>query len=236
MRRAGDFHFDRGLCLAGAGGDLAERIRWRSSRCSGWRLILAQIAARRGDDLVEQGRRRGDRPRAGRRAFARDRRALVYYCFPPFGGIARNCASHNNIRRVWSALRPWPPTSEMKEISVEILNARHPCRGGKKLGGGLRRSGQGAADDARAADDAGRLLRRLARPDGFRADVQHAGGHGAGGGRRGGVEPIARTRIRRQDAPHARPSAAVGPFAAAHGDAVRRRLRGRRVWFIWRWR
>ena len=56
---------------------------------------------RRGDDLVEQGRRRGDAARAGRRAFARDRRALVHYCFPPFGGIARNCARHDNIRRVW---------------------------------------------------------------------------------------------------------------------------------------
>ncbi len=51
-------------------------------------LILAQIASGRGNHLVEQGRRRGDCPRAGRRTFARDRRALVYYCFPPFGGIA----------------------------------------------------------------------------------------------------------------------------------------------------
>ena len=36
--------------------------------------------ARRGDHLVEQGRRRGDGARAGGRAFARDRRAVVHYC------------------------------------------------------------------------------------------------------------------------------------------------------------
>ena len=70
------------------------------------RVVLAGAdsganCARRGDHLVEQGRRRGDGARAGRRAFARDRRVLVPDCFPPFGGIARNCASHNNIRRVW---------------------------------------------------------------------------------------------------------------------------------------
>ena len=28
---------------------------------------------------------------------------VVYDCFPPFGGIARNCASYDNIRRVWGA-------------------------------------------------------------------------------------------------------------------------------------
>ena len=38
---------------------------------------------RRVDDLVQQGRRRGDAARDGRRAGARDRRALVHHCLPP---------------------------------------------------------------------------------------------------------------------------------------------------------
>ncbi len=53
-------------------------------------LILLQIALGIADDLDEQGRRCRDGARDGRRAFARDRRALVHYCFWPFGGLARN--------------------------------------------------------------------------------------------------------------------------------------------------
>ena len=56
--------------------------------------------ARRVDGLVEQGRRRGDAARAGRRAFARDRRALVHYCFWPTGGGNNYCSGKNNIRRI----------------------------------------------------------------------------------------------------------------------------------------
>ena len=85
--RAGDFHFDRDLCLAGVEATRQKRSAGKT------RAVLAGTdsgasPSRRGDDLVEQGRRRGDRPRAGRRTFARDRRALVHYCFSPFGGIA----------------------------------------------------------------------------------------------------------------------------------------------------
>ena len=60
---------------------------------------------------------------------------------------------------------------------------------------GFFRPGQGAADVPGAADDAGRFLPRLSRADEFAADVSHHARHRAGGQRRGGVEPIARTRI-----------------------------------------
>ena len=47
------------------------------------------------DRLVEQGGRRGDGARAGRRTFARDRNARLYYCFSPFsrtrGSQSANC-------------------------------------------------------------------------------------------------------------------------------------------------
>ena len=58
-----------------------------------------------------------------------------------------------------------------------------------------------------------------------------AAGHGAGGGRRGGVEPIDGTGIRRQDAPDARSPAAIRTPAAA--DRADGRLRSQRSsgWF-----
>ncbi len=58
--------------------------------------------------------------------------------------------------------------------------------------------------------------------------LQHARRHGAGRGRRVGVEPVARTRIRRKNAPHAKPSAAVGTVAADDRHDFWRREFGRR--------
>ena len=58
---------------------------------------------------------------------------------------------------------------------------------------------------------------------GFRGPVDYLlmlhtlAGHGPGGQRRVGAEPTARTRARRQDAPHAEPAAAFRPPAAADG-------------------
>ena len=63
----------------------------------------------------------------------------------------------------------------------------------------------------------------------FALIVQRACGDGAGRGGRVGVEPIARARIRRENAPHAGPSAAVGPVAADDRCDFWRREFGRRA-------
>jgi len=84
-------------------------------------LIVAQIALRRVDGMVEQGRRRGDGARANRRAFARDRRALVHHCFRRPIVIAGNCPGQNPFRHAGRVPRPGRQTSEMKEITADIL-------------------------------------------------------------------------------------------------------------------
>ena len=72
------------------------------------RGLLARVDSRpdrprRGDDLDEQGRRRGDAARDGRRAFARDRRALVHYCFWPTASGQPEIAPARTIPGVFGA-------------------------------------------------------------------------------------------------------------------------------------
>ena len=95
-----------GILVAFCGVAVVETARRRKSTDE-TRVVLACAdcfanRTRRVDDLVQQGRRRGDAACAGRRAFARDRSALVHYCFWPTGGGNKNCSGKNNIRCIWN--------------------------------------------------------------------------------------------------------------------------------------